>query len=479
MDVRRHGQVFVTGIILTLLGATLPANAQLGSGMGGGNPLGGGKDERPKYRPPVIERSDDLEPVVSVDIVGNRTVTRDKILATIATRPGRGFDPEIVQADVRKLSTTGWFQNVRTYRKPVPGGVAVTFEVFELPRIQYIKFVGNKKESDRKLLKKCELKEDEPLHRYRVEEAKRRLEEYYTQRGYGDAEIEIEEGITPESNGVVFAIYEGQMQRVWKTKFVGNTFVSAARLKTQIESKPGILYFYKGKVDKEQIDEDVNRLYAYYRSFGYFKARISRTLEFGDSGKWLSITFVIDEGPRYQIRNVSIVGNQNFTTESLAAQLELRSGEMFDAQRMNMDLNALRDAYGSQGYIHADVQADPRFLEEPGQLDLVYNINEGEAFRAGRIIVNIEGENPHTRSSVVLNRMSIKTGDILDIREIRASERRIGSSQIFMANPAMGVMPSIEIRAPEVDESYEYANQPASPNAPRMSQNPQGRAPRY
>ena len=31
---------------------------------------------------------------------------------------------------------------------------------------------------------------------------------------------------------------------------------------------------------------------------GYFNARIGRELEFSDSGKWLTITFVIDEGPR-------------------------------------------------------------------------------------------------------------------------------------------------------------------------------------
>ena len=47
------------------------------------------------------------------------------------------------------------------------------------------------------------------------------------------------------------------------------------------------------------------------------------------------------------------------------------------------------------------------FLEEGGMLDLVYDIDEGDQYRVGRILVNIDGENPHTRRNVVINRLSL------------------------------------------------------------------------
>ncbi len=440
--------------------------AQFGAnqfGGGGGPPggAGGGSQKTPTYQAPVFERKERGEPVVNVKIAGNEVIEESKIRTHLQTRVGRDFDPEIVRADVRRLSTTGMFRNVRTYRREVQGGVEVTFEVFELPMIRQLQFVGNKGIKDKALRKESELKAGEPLQRFRIEEARRKIQELYQRKGYADARVEIQEGTKPEDDSVVFSIYEGEKQRIFRTVFVGNSIASDARLRTQIKSKPGIMWVYKGTVDREQIDADMERLTAYYRSLGYFKARVGRELQFGDSGKWLTLTYVIDEGPRYQIRQVSLLGNQTFTTESLAERLELKSGDFFDARRMNRDLNSLRDTYGGEGYIHADIKADPRFLEDPGKIDLVYDIQEGEQYRVGKIIVNIDGDNPHTRRNVVINRLSLSPNDIIDIREIRASERRLRSSNLFLSDPTRGVAPSIAIRPPELMDDTRYAERPS------------------
>jgi outer membrane protein insertion porin family len=427
------------------------------------------EQERPAYRPPVFEKRERGEPVVAVRIVGNNVLEDAKIRTHLQTREGRDFDPETVRADVRRLSATGMFRNVHTYRKAVDEGVEVTFEVFELPLIGHLKFVGNNGIKDKALRKEAELKVGEPLQRYRIEEARRKIHEYYLKKGFSEAQVEVQEGLNPNDKGVVIAIHEGQRQRIYQTKFVGNTIASDSRLRTQIESKPGILWMFKGQVDRAQIDEDVERLTAYYRSLGFFKARVGRELEFGESGKWLTVTFVIDEGPRYKIRQVSLVGNSTFTTESLAQRLQFKTGDYFDARRMNLDLNELRDTYGSQGYIHADIKADPRFLEEPGMIDLVYDIQEGEQYRVGKIVVNIEGENPHTKRNVVINRLSLAPNDIIDIREIRASERRLRSSQLFLSDPARGIAPTIAIQPPEYADVQQYADRSSTDPQPALN----------
>ena len=197
-----------------------------------------------------------------------------------------------------------------------------------------------------------------------------------------------------------------------------------------------------------KLDEDVERLTAYYRGLGFFRARIGRELEFNEKENWVTITFVIDEGPRYKIRNVSVIGNTKYTSDELLAELKLKSGEYFNQAKMTADVSALQDKYGSIGYVFADVKADPRFLEEPGQLDLVYNINEGDRYRVGKINVDIKGEYPHTQITTILNRLSFKPGDIVDIREIRASERRMRASGLFEANPATGNAPKIVFSPP-------------------------------
>jgi outer membrane protein insertion porin family len=114
--------------------------------------------------------------------------------------------------------------------------------------------------------------------------------------------------------------------------------------------------------------------------------------------------------------------------------------------------------YGSQGHIFSDVQANPRFRDEPGEIDLVYKIQEGEPFRVGQINVHIAGEFPHTRRNVVLNKLSLRPGDLIDMRQIRDSERRLKFSQLFETEQTGGEPPRIVVRPPELSDAEVAAN---------------------
>jgi outer membrane protein insertion porin family len=275
------------------------------------------------------------------------------------------------------------------------------------------------------------------------------------------------EGDKPEDHRAIFLINEGTKQKVWKATFVGNTIASDDRLRTQIKSKPPFLYLFKGELDRKEVDEDVQRLTAYYRGLGFFRARIGRELEYNEKEDWVTIHFTIDEGPRYKIRNVSVLGNTKYTSEKLMADLKLKNGEYFNQSKMTADLTSMQDQYGGIGYVFADVKADPRFLEEPGQLDLVYNIKEGDRYRVGKIKVDIKGEYPHTQITTILNRLSFHPGDIVDIRQIRDSERRIKYSQLFESNPASGNAPKIVFSPPGQEADEEPENKKKSSVADR------------
>ncbi|MCE9545505.1 MAG: hypothetical protein K8T25_08300, partial [Planctomycetia bacterium] len=212
-------------------------------------------------------------------------------------------------------------------------------------------------------------------------------------------------------------------------------------------------------VDNRKIDEDVQRLTAYYRGLGYAKARIGRELKYDPTGKWLYLTFVIDEGPRFTVRSVTFTGNKIFDTEQLQPLVDLKAGEYFDQSKMNKSTTALTDAYGGVGHVMAQVQASPRLMENEPQLDLVYEITEGSRYRIGKINVTIGGDNPHTRRQVALNRLSFRPGDVADIRKIRDSERRLRAAAVFATDAARGVRPQIVFHKPgEEDEKSRTAN---------------------
>lgn len=404
---------------------------------------------------PQFENTGPQKLVAAVKIVGNDSIPESKVRSYMKTLVGRNYNPDIVERDVRTLVSSGLFHNAKTYLQETPEGVVVTFQVFERPTIRYVKFIGNEDLSDDTLLKKSGLKVGDPLDRYSVDEAVNKIEQYYHSVGYVGANVQVREGDQPQHKGVVLIVHEGKPINVYSTNFVGNTIVSGARLKTIVKTVPGTLLIFSGKLDEKTLAEDIDRLTAYYRGLGYFRARVGRELEFTSSGEWVNVTFVIDEGPRYTIRNVSFIGNKLFENEALAKDLDLKPGETYMQDKMDKDLNKIRRAYGSQGYVFSEVQAEPRFGLEPGVLDLVYNIKEGNQYRVGNIHVKIEGEYPHTRRTVALNRLSIRPGDIIDVREVQASERRLISSQLFENSPQQGVKPRIVVLPPDNLEGSE------------------------
>ncbi len=169
-------------------------------------------------------------------------------------------------------------------------------------------------------------------------------------------------------------------------RFTGSTIASNGRLRSIVTSATAPRFGDDGRIDRQQIERDVDRLVEYYRDRGFFQARIGyeRHSDATDSGPLL--TFVIDEGPRYRVRDLSFVGNEHFSDSMLLAGVKLRAGRYFDPAKMAMDASTIRNRYSAAGYIFAKVDADPRLLDELGSLDLVYRINEAGRYHVGELV---------------------------------------------------------------------------------------------
>jgi outer membrane protein insertion porin family len=404
--------------------------------------------------------------IVEVRIEGNHATDVSK-LPKLVTRAGQIFDPQAIEEDVRTLHRSRKFVDVHPKYVRVAEGIVVVFQVVERPMLRYVKYVGNERVTTRALRKKSEIDVGDAMDPYVVEEARRRIESHYHEKGFDTARVTTVEGDKPADKGAVFLIDEGRNRKALWTSFVGNTIASDARLLTQIKSKPGVLWFIGGNIDREVVEQDVETLTAYYRSLGFFQAKVGREVEVVHEGDrdWTHLTFVINEGPRYTVRNVSFNGNTKFMNEFLERDLKLKGGEHFNQSKMDADLNLIRDIYGGRGFVFADIRADPRFLEEPGQLDLVYNVSEGQRYRVGQINIRIRGDHPHTRHSTVLNRLSLRPGDILDIRKLRDDERRLKSSSLFLADASKGEGPKIVFSKPD-PENTRVAREPEPARPP-------------
>lgn len=458
--------IFIAGLV------AFPAFAQFGGG-GMGGPGGGGAPpglEKPRFRDHVMQqggvnlRRETGDKVVrGVRIIGNKQIETDRILQLLQTRQDGFYDEQTVLADVRRLYEFRAFRTVRDeIEEDAAGGVTITFYVEELPLISNVIFHGNRAINDRELRGRAGLAKDDALNESAIESSRRRLMDYYRDEGFNMIAIEAKvgfegnaaEGLGPDPNAVVFRINEGEKERIEDIRFIGNSIVSASRLSKVIQSRDPFfeIGYYIGNVaDMRKIDEDVEILTKYYRNLGYLTAQVDRVLEYSDSLKWLTVTFIINEGPRYSVNKIRFTGNKYIDESSFRASLNLQEGAHFNQSLMNLDVSDITYAYGSLGFIYAEVTPELRWIAAENQVDLVYKIEEGDRWKVGQIFVEIDGEPNLMRETTMLNYIDLVEGQFIDRRALELNRRRLLRSELLETNQTIADPPDLRVVPREDD----------------------------
>ncbi|WP_253160510.1 BamA/OMP85 family outer membrane protein [Stieleria tagensis] len=424
--------------------------AQAGPSGGGGAP---GPAERAKFRDHIhnqdalpIGREKGDKIVASVNVVGNRTISENVILQKMQTKKGRFYSREVLLGDIHRLNEMKSFDHVTFKTEETPAGVEVTYVVHERPAITQLEFHGNNRVNDRDLKGRAGLEVKDPLSEFSIESARRRLIDYYKEEGFNQVAISSTIGFKDQPGMVIFRINEGPKERIASVNVLGNSILSEARLKKIIKSRGPFMklgYYISNVADIAKIDRDVDILAATYHNLGYLTATVGRRISYDETGKWLSVTFVINEGKRFKINSVQIIGNQFVTEQSLRQRLELKAGDMFDGSIMKRDVGEIIYGYGELGFIYADVKPQTVMRDEENTVDLVYKINEGDRWKIGQIRVNIEGEPHLMRETVMLNMLEMREGDFIDRRLLEIGQRRLTNSQLLETNPQIADPPDI------------------------------------
>ena len=399
----------------------------------------------------------DLKNLTVADVrISGLEMTAQQFNKIVKTRIGAKFNQQRLEEDKRALLQTKQFIDVAvstSWSPDAPDQVVVNFDLTPRRMMRYVKVVGNRKISKHDILEELALRPGESrMDPYEVENGRLRIIEFYKSKDYGEPHVEILRGDRPEDAGVVYLIDEGLKQRVLSTKFVGNSIVSSARLHSLVSVKPGILYVLGGTFTRERLDADVEKLLEYYRNLGYFDARIDREYEeskwFGGLGKdnaWVSVRYIIDEGPRYKIRNFTFNGNRVVTDAELEKQLKVKRGSYYRFDEVEADRIALRYKYQDLGYVRADVTPNQIFTDEVGVVDIRYDIKEDHRYRVSDVVVDYVGSESRTMTPVVLNMLDITPGELLNGKKIRSSENTLRQSGYFNDKPTDGQLPEIAV----------------------------------
>jgi len=366
--------------------------------------------------------------VAAVEFSGAQRTTEAFRQGLIRTQVGQGFDQAVVDADVTRLLESGKFLSVKAETQTRPDGVLVRFLVEERPVIAEIRFSGNVKFKEKKLLEAVPAKVGDPVDSFGVREGREAILTLYREKGYGEANVTIDEALLADQGVLLYQIEEGPRIRVRKILFEGNPSIPPKKLLGQIQTRTYIWIFRDGNYDADQVASDASAVQTYYRDQGFLDARAGHRVERSADGRDLTIIFTIVEGIRYAIEAVRFEGNTVFTDDQILVDLSVRAGNPILAKEVERDVKAVEKRYGEQGYIYSEVRTDRVFSETPGLVVLTLKISEGEPFQVGRVVVR---GNDRTLDKVVRREVHLFPGDLFNLTEAKDAERRLVETQIF------------------------------------------------
>ncbi|MBM80310.1 MAG: hypothetical protein CMJ78_06915 [Planctomycetaceae bacterium] len=386
-------------------------------------------------------------PVTAIQVEGNKTIPEDAILEYVKIQLGRPATEAQIKDDLKRLYSTRWFYSVEPRYRKTKDGLLLVFRVVEKPIIEKVEYRGNKHIKTSYLRGLTGLKKGGAFDVASNRESARRIEQHYKEKGFTDAKVTLIEGNNREDRNVIFEIKEGKKLIVRWLNFEGNEAFSTGILRTKLRTKRAFLGipFFGGKYRPETLPEDIEMLRKYYQGLGYFDVEIEKKVSYSES-KFnpfvrhitnVTVTYKIKEGERYKVRNIKLEGNRELSSEELQAEFKMKDGEYFNSRFLNKDVDMMKDRYGRLGRLFAQIDAVPQFLDEPGTVDVVYRIDEDRIWKIRKINVNIRGDHPHTRESVVLNRIVVSPGDLANAKLIKRSERRL-ENVIFERGPQLG-----------------------------------------
>ncbi len=389
-------------------------------------------------------------------VVGNRRIPKESILARTYLQPGDVYDPAAVEQTFNSLWNTGYFEDVRIERVDDPKCVQLLIYVREKPTIRAVNYTGLNSVSvsdvlDRFKKEKVPLTVESQFDWTRVKHAEVVLKEMLGEHGHQYAVIRTEvKTIPPASVELTFHIKEGPTVKVGKIAFAGNHAVSSRELRSAMHfSKPiGIphsIFFeniFPRTFDASKLDEDAELVREKYREKGYAKANTGDpqtnvrnagginpfTLR-PSRGKRVDILIPVEEGDRYHLGHITFSNNKAITnTAALRAQFPIRDGDWFNGKLFAKGLDNLRKAYGGRGYINFVGTPTPSFDDAKHIINLNIDCDEGKQFYVSRI--EFSG-NTITRDKVIRRELLIEEGQVYNSQLVDLSLLRLNQLNYF------------------------------------------------
>jgi outer membrane protein insertion porin family len=216
---------------------------------------------------------------------------------------------------------------------------------------------------------------------------------------------------------VVISVVENPI--VNRVAFEGNREVTDDTLKAEVQLKARAVF------TRARVQADVQRILNVYRRQGLYAAQVEPKIINLDSNR-IDVVFEINEGPSTKVRAINFIGNDAFSDSQLRFVISttqtnllsfLKSTNIYDPDRLNLDRELLRQFYLKNGYADARILSATADLDRDGRgFFITFTIDEGERYRFGAI--DIESSLPSLNIDALRGAILTRTGRVYNVERV-------------------------------------------------------------
>ncbi len=402
----------------------------------------------------IATANPDIPRVRRVEIVGNLRVSAAGILRQISTAPEKPFDPNLAQADLRKIYSMGVFQNVTVESAAAGDGlVDVTYRVKEFPRVSAFQIEGVEGALGEQILdflgkEKLKVQTWAPFNPSVANKAALAARDYLRARKFPNADVQV----VPEKSGsgirVCLEIHAGQRMEVGAVRFSGNESFSDSDLRKQLKVTRPAPFWARwsgvGRYVPEDLASDLDQVRRFYQSHGFAAVAVgtpevdARILQqrsrlplpgLSRERQKLAVGISVVEGPRFTLDSVREDGDAKAAADDVARVLNgIRTPMIYDVSLLETSRRKIMDALGHHGYAMARVDLEQSMDAGRRTVSAVFRIDAASPVLIGRI--NFEGNN-RVPDRFLRRSLRIGEGDLYDSSKIDQGIERLNKSGLI------------------------------------------------
>lgn len=357
------------------------------------------------------------------------------VLGRIVSKPGTVYNMRRVSQDIEELMRSGSFEDVNVRKESLAGGeVELVFVVMPKRMVRNFLPQGNQHFKDRRIRSLLTHSSGMPLDEGLLSRDLAEIVRRYQAAGYFRATVAfaVEPVAGTDDVNVVIQVDEGPRAKLKRVEFQGNTVFSDGKLRRTVRTRRAwwrYLFRWGNYYNRDLAVVDKDRLRQAYTEEGYLDFAVPEVDEtFSANGKWVTLTYRLDEGGQYTVASVGLDGNERFSTEELMALVKTQPGDVYRTSAEERDTEALQRQYEPLGYL--DLRCFPVHDRDPQTRTVAvrHQIREGQPSHIRDILIV---GNTVTKDRVIRRELAIHPGDPGDAGLVRQSEARLKNLNYF------------------------------------------------